>query len=70
MNAIPRDDRMFTAVGLMSGTSMDGIDAALVRTDGRDVVEVGAASTLPYTKKFRERLRRLVTDRGRDAAEG
>ncbi len=69
MNAILRDDRVFTAVGLMSGTSMDGIDAALVRTDGRDVVEVGAASTLPYTKKFRERLRRLVTDRGRDAAE-
>ncbi len=66
---IPRDDRVFTAVGLMSGTSMDGIDAAVVRTDGRDVVEVGAASTLPYAKKFRERLRRLVTDRGRDAAE-
>jgi anhydro-N-acetylmuramic acid kinase len=70
MNAIPRDDRVFTAVGLMSGTSMDGIDAAIVRTDGRDIVEVGAASTVPYSNKLRERLRKLVTDQGRDKAEG
>src|SRR5262245_38699079 len=69
MNAIPRDDRVFTAVGLMSGTSMDGIDAAIVRTDGRDFVEVGAAGTVPYTTKLRERLRKLITDQGRDKAE-
>jgi anhydro-N-acetylmuramic acid kinase len=69
MNAIPRDDRVFTAVGLMSGTSMDGIDAAIVRTDGRDLVEVGAAGTIPYANKLRERLRKLVTDQGRDKVE-
>ena len=69
MNAVSHDDRVFTAIGLMSGTSMDGIDAAVLRTDGRDVVEVGAASTIPYTKKQRERLRRLIGDQGRDKAE-
>jgi anhydro-N-acetylmuramic acid kinase len=69
MNAIPRDDRVFTAVGLMSGTSMDGIDAAIVRTDGRDFVEVGAAGTVSYTSKLRERLRKVITDQGRDKAE-
>jgi len=46
-----------TVVGLMSGTSMDGIDAALLRTDGRDSVEAVDFVTIPYEDGFRTRLR-------------
>lgn len=48
---------MQTVIGLMSGTSMDGIDAALLRTDGRGRVEPGAFVTIPYEDGFRARLR-------------
>lgn len=47
-------------VGLMSGTSMDGIDAALLRTDGERVLETGKTLSTPYTAEFRERLRAIL----------
>ena len=31
------------AVGLMSGTSLDGVDIAVIKTDGVDVYEFGRA---------------------------
>ena len=57
-----------TAIGLMSGTSMDGVDAAVVVTDGRDLVETGAAITIPYDDGFRARLRAAILGTGDMAA--
>ena len=48
------------AVGLMSGTSLDGVDAALLRTDGETWVETGAALSLPYEAGFRAELYGLL----------
>ena len=49
--------KIYTVIGLMSGTSLDGIDAALIRTDGHDLVEPVAFLTVPYDPAVREALR-------------
>ncbi len=54
-----KDRRARLAVGLMSGTSMDGIDAALVRLTGsadQPRVRLLAFSTLPYPPEVRRRI--------------
>jgi anhydro-N-acetylmuramic acid kinase len=48
------------ALGLMSGTSLDGIDVAALATDGRERVVAGPALTVPYPEAFRERLRGVL----------
>ena len=52
--------RTQTALGLMSGTSLDGIDAGLLETDGRAAVRAGPAATSPYEGELRERLRAIL----------
>ena len=40
---------MMTAIGLMSGTSLDGVDVALIETDGEQVRRLGPSGYRPYT---------------------
>jgi anhydro-N-acetylmuramic acid kinase len=44
------------AIGLMSGTSMDGIDLAVLETDGEAMVRRGASFFVPYEAAFRRRI--------------
>lgn len=57
-------ERPKTAIGLMSGTSMDGIDAAIVRTDGAGIVEPISSLTIPYTPEFRTQLQSVLGGEG------
>jgi anhydro-N-acetylmuramic acid kinase len=55
------------AVGLMSGTSLDGIDAAVVETDGEGHIRPRGAVTVPYEGAMRDRLRQALGRETRDA---
>jgi anhydro-N-acetylmuramic acid kinase len=48
------------SIGLMSGTSYDGVDVALIDTDGEDVVRVGPTGYRPYSEQERAVLRRAI----------
>ncbi|MCK4940439.1 MAG: anhydro-N-acetylmuramic acid kinase, partial [Rhodospirillaceae bacterium] len=48
------------AIGLMSGTSLDGMDVAVIRSDGEKAVQFGPAATFAYDDGFRERLRSVL----------
>lgn len=51
---------IFRAIGLMSGTSLDGMDAAMIRTDGQGLVEAEGEISVSYDLAFRARLKAVL----------
>jgi anhydro-N-acetylmuramic acid kinase len=51
---------MARTIGLMSGTSLDGVDAAWLDTDGVTVTAFGPTLTIPYDADLRSDLRTIL----------
>jgi anhydro-N-acetylmuramic acid kinase len=53
---------MYRAIGVMSGTSMDAIDVAVIETDGKSVVLPDAGGSYPYHPRVQQRLLEVIAD--------
>ena len=53
---------ILTALGLMSGTSLDGVDIALIETDGKQVKSFGPSGYRPYSNAERNLLRQALAE--------
>ena len=54
--------RKLKAIGCISGTSMDGIDVAVITTDGVDQVEAGPGATYPYPSDLACDLKAILSN--------
>lgn len=54
--------KVMKALGLMSGTSLDGIDVAMIETDGEHDVRRGPSETFAYDERMRGLLSEAIED--------
>jgi len=64
----------FKSIGVMSGTSMDGVDVAFIETDGVSAIRQGPRAFFPYSESDRAALREALSEAAsltdRDARPG
>jgi len=63
---VPNPGSLIRVIGLMSGTSIDGVDVALIETDGEEAIILGPSRSFAYSDEDRALLRqaanRLIRD--------
>ena len=51
----------YNVIGIMTGTSMDGLDLSFLRTDGKNFVRIFNGKSYNYSKSYKKKLKELVS---------
>ena len=57
------DKSSINALGLMSGTSLDGVDIALIKTDGNEEIILKYSKTYPYNQSLVDSIKTFINSR-------
>ena len=49
-------------IGIMSGTSMDGLDCSLIETNGTNYIKILKEKSYDYTPNFSKKIKKLITN--------
>ncbi|MGC6476639.1 MAG: anhydro-N-acetylmuramic acid kinase [Parvibaculales bacterium] len=55
-------EKKFLSIGLMSGTSLDGVDVAILETNGKNAISFGPFQTFPYNEEARQILTQSLAE--------
>ena len=51
--------KIYTSLGTMSGTSLDGIDFSIIKTDGEDNISLGGNYYLEFSNNLKEKIKNI-----------
>ena len=60
---IKNNKSYINAIGLMSGTSLDGVDVALIKTNATNYFELKQFNTYEYSKSLKQNISSFIKDR-------
>ena len=53
----------FNVLGVMTGTSMDGVDISLINTNGTDFVKIKCEKSYKFDKNYQKTINNLIVNK-------